>query len=595
MPETKTEIYTPSATPHKDDLDKKVVQRCLRTIRDFEEILQWHREEWDILRDQNDNSYYAGPQEDPSVYIHSKVVGNYVKKVREKHSLPEWYPKFATDVFFEEMARFKLQIGELQKSGQKVDQEFIQRKVAEITKRYETDLAEIKAGMEYVLDKSNYKNAFLSADGAFNDVDLIGNSYVTTGVTDNEVSPVQVFSFLPDKVYVNRDARVMRNSGQGRNVTRMAMVFDVSYDYFRSKVVPNLSKKAQKEAEKIMWGNLPTLQEYIQGDRDKYYVGDNVQEMSMMGQYCIYYDLELKTKAIIAGSGAVVLEEFEGDNYPHQLNGEDVINVIHLIGHPKSRGFLGVGPGHYSSEIHSVDEQRLNNHVISEFNAGNPLYMFDSGEASEEEMEMRMREAEARRAEGMIGFIPKKGNVSIDTIAPRLIETDTFLDNKFSEMAIHYGLNLSDVDTEASKKLGQVELEFAAQSSLPQQTSENNSAEIKFFLEMIIQECKKISKNNKTPIPTESVQISRDQAPIKVSGMKLGKLPKLLEKYDVMITIDPQSGITPNNRERKARLERAIGLSQGRPVQDELVKELFREDGLFFDEETFKPLEAQQV
>ena len=574
------------------DASTQLAMRCLKTIDEGSSLISYLKTEWELLRKQYDDGMYSGEMESPETYAHSKESFNMVKKVREKMSPLEWYPIYAARTVEGEVAELMKTVNGLKKKGQEVPQELIDQKVEQIRTNYDLDLAKIKAGLMYILRKGGYNNALSNPqDGAHFEICLIGNSFIIIEKTENEVVPIKFYSVQADKVYFNIDAKAMRGSAAGRNVTRLALVFDVPYDFFVEKVIPNLSPKGQKESKKCEWGMLPSLGTWDSMNRSDY--ASEVRPIgSPMGQYAIYYDLEMGTKAVIVGSKATIVEEFSGDSYPHWKDDEKVIPIAHLIAHSMARGMHGGGIGHYMSEITSVDQQTLNNRIISEFNSGNPIYALKVPPTmTPEEVQLKMREAEAMRAEGLVGMmaIPSTDAISVESISPQPIDAPQYFDGKKEELKIQYGVNQSDVSLGATTKVGVAEIEASAQTAIIQQISENNAGEIKFLLEMTVQEAKRISKNNKTPVPTMEVKLKDGGIPIDVSGMVLGELPQLLKKYDVEIVVSTQSGTTPNNRERRARLERMIGMTAGSPAQLYLIQEVAKEDGIYFDANNLMP------
>lgn len=575
-----------------DDLNTKIVKRAIKTLQDFIPIHELFVREADLIIDQYDNGFYAD-QAEAGIFMHSKETLNMHKKVMEKLDTTDWYPQFANRDADRELKVLMDLIQEIQRSGKDVPQDFIDQKVKQIQDDIEIDLAKIKIGLEFLLRQGGYYNVMTNpTDGVFFWICLVGNCFVFIELNNKDDCPIKFYAVPADKVYVPARARRMRGSAQNRNVDRLLIVFDGDYDDYITEVVERLPEGLQEDAKNIKWGNLPMQVDNINLDQLLNGAGN---DQTRPGQWAMWFDIQMGVKATIAGSAAQVVEKYEGEEYPYVMNGEKFIPLAHMICHPKGRGILGGSVGHYMSEPTSLDQQNTNSGTMASLNAQHPIYAMGIPDGTTaEDVQKRLREAEIQRSEGLMGIMTYNGSQGVGKIEQftpeaKALQENQFIKNTIEDIKLKYGINQSDISMDTSKRVGVADLEAANQVAVPQQIGQNNAAETKFLLDYLVCQAKKINRSNKTPVPAGEVTIKKGQIPVSIGGMLLGELPDLLKKYDVIITIDDETGVTPNSREKRKTLTEMLQVTAGSPVQYKIAAELGKASGFFWNEEDFYP------
>jgi len=165
MPEDQSVfINEPPAETKEGNVEDKVVRRFMRLMEDNTSLMEFLVDEWDLLREQHDDGMFASDIVDPSIMIHSKESFNMEKKVREKLSPLDWFPKSAKVTPEKEalIIREAARQSQEENNGEEIDPAIVEQQIEKARMAINVDLAKIKAGLQFNLERGGYKNALMS-------------------------------------------------------------------------------------------------------------------------------------------------------------------------------------------------------------------------------------------------------------------------------------------------------------------------------------------------------------------------------------------------------------------------------------------------
>lgn len=614
-------LYDLPGTSPNNDGTIRLVKRALITHEEGNDDIEDQIIEWEQIKDDYDRAMSTEGLSG-SKFMYSKESFNSIKKLVEKLDLlnfnVEISPGEGEVTEKEQVQEFIKRTEELTASGKEISPESITGTLDEIKQRSSDDRriasAAIKAGIEYVMKEGGWVNALKSnKDGAYFMFTLLGDAFVFIegagkATKDNPV-PLCFNTMSPDRVFFNRSAVKMRGSARGNNVRRAFMVYDMTFDEYMEDIVSTIKDKEMREAaENVSWGELPQSDDIdsMAQERDD---EDTESEISRKGQVGVYIDLDARAKIIIAGSSATIISKFVDNEFPYVMDNKPYMPIIALSCFAKTRGFYNAGLGHYMSEINQLDEILQNKTVSGAIKEVDPIDVLTVGNGQANQIQARIGDVELDVAEGRRGILineisddgqPMIGNMSKFSSGGIGNSGDAIAIIR-DRLKVEMGMNVRDVSTEKEKTAFAIQQEAAAQTALPQGIMERNAEEYKFAIKIIIDLMKKvISPSNNTVVPTKDIRLSSSKNAITVSGFTLGEVVTMMKKSRIVVNMEEQSGVTPTNFERVARINTLLPLLQGTPAFTKLIRELVELNGYSFGEDELNvpapaPEEGQQI
>jgi len=609
------------------DANLRLVKRALITYEEGQDSISEHKLDWEQIMDEYDEAFSTIGL-DGARFMRAKLTFNMVKKLAEKLDLINFNidiaPKKEEIESDEQVMAFQENVQRLRDGGQNIPPETVAGTIGSGQKDRKEDKriasAAIKAAVEYIMKEGSWVNALKNdKDGAFFMLSMIGNAFVeisTKGKMNADNSaPLQFNTIPPDRIFFNRTAVRMRDSARGMNARRCIIVYDLTFDEYMEDIVPEIADiKMRKKAENVSWDLLPLSSELDSISRRSVSLSSNASgkssdnfesEISRRGQVAVYIDLDARAKIMIAGGGATIISQFLGDDFPHMMNDKPYIPVVNLRCFGRARGFYDGGMGHYVSELNQLEELLQNKTVSGAIKEVDPMDVLTVANGRQLDVQQAIIDAELDMAAGRRPIIlnemtddgsPMVGNMG-KLSGGGIGNSGVAIENILEKQKLEVGMNMRDVSTEKEKTAFAIQQEAAAQTALPSRISEKNAGEYKFAIEVIIDLMQKlIPTSNKTIIPTREIKMSTGEDAISVSGFKLGDVIKMMKKQKLQVTVEDQSGVTPTNFERIAKINTLLPLFQGTKAGVKLMKELVELSGYSFtDDEMTPPPQPQQA
>ena len=208
----------------------------------------------------------------------------------------------------------------------------------------------VTEGVGTVMQRGGYVRALRDKGGAFYNLLMYGDAMVQVGSDpDNNRSPIVFNPISNSNIYVDSYATGVRSGGLGRAAQQMCVIFSMSWGTFLEEY-PEAGKTAGI-------GQIPRdtgLFKELERDYIQTYKLDDLIEVAH------YYDIKSKNYTCFAGSQCTVLDEYSGDDYPFEMDGEAYIPVLQFICMPSSAGFWNNGLGNMLYDLAYVSKQMLN-------------------------------------------------------------------------------------------------------------------------------------------------------------------------------------------------------------------------------------------
>jgi hypothetical protein len=357
----------------------------------------------------------------------------------------------------------------------------------------------------------------------------------------------------------------MRNGGIGRTVTKMPVIFSMSWAQ-AIEMYPKLAKIGGI-------GKIPRDSSFIK-ELERNYI--QTFKLDDMVEICHYYDISNEKYVVFAGTQCTVLEEYSEKDYPFRLNGSPYIPVLQWMCMPSYEGFWNYGIGHILYDL-AIVHRRLLNMAVN--HAEDNIYPYalvnvPQGEAAKFFNKLKM--AGEMRAKGMKGWVPieydpsnpNTGRVSAESLTTQsLINEWQILTEALTREVSRCGIVLDDTDRGAGFTASQVISEEENSNAFVKQMMEYNAPETKFAVELTMDFMRKyIKKTNKTPIRLSTdVELGKtpegDTIKTKMNTFTLGEVADFLKKYEVFVEVNSRSGAIPSNIMKQAQIDRVLQLA----------------------------------
>jgi len=591
MEETKY-IYELPTNTVQGDTDKGIVKRMLETIEYGKRINDDRKEELQEIQNAYENAFAVEEQEG-SRFMYSTLLMTMCKKVYERLDLLNWDINFyAKDPIDEDEIRKKV-ISGLKRRGLN-DEEAERQYLLDLETRLEREDEEgkimpaiAKAAIQEVMQKGGFSSVIKeSKDSAYSRSVSIGDSFIQINPQEGDY-PIEYEIVSQENVLIDPQAIQIRGAASGRNLERVALIYNYTYDNYVDKVVNKLEGKAKQRALNVQWGELP-----ITVDKDeKFNERDNEIEDDRIGQVCMYVDIPAREVVWAAGSAATIIKREKGDDFPFIKDKKPYIPLAHFMAMPSTKGFHNKGVGHYMYQKNYIDELVKNKTISSVLKRIDPYWIIDTTPENSSNLISQFYAADEAASKGEPAIIINEvrpgqqgiGNVqSLSGEAPS--DIGAVVENILTKDIVEFGISPSETQTQSTKTATAILSEQENANTLVREIAKRIAPEYRFLIEITIEYMKKlISTRSKVRFDTSNIEPANLAQRLLLRSVTLGRVVEFLKKHNYRIKMDSLSGIIPTNAVEAARLMEAYQLAAATPAGARILQKMLALRNINYD------------
>lgn len=406
-------------------------------------------------------------------------------------------------------------------------------------------------GFRTVANRGGLESNFRDKGGVFWNSFMSGDGFLIMGQgkDGNSDIPIEFRTLENEDVYTDTFAKGIRG-------TRPAQKLAAIYSY------------EQDEA----YNNWPVLEEYGTMGRipGSYEVEDRKEkeEAEQVLEVCWFYNLTTQSHTVFAGAQGHIIDQFEGDEYPHMLNGAPFIPVFQFLCQPSEEGFRNYGIGDMVYDLAVITRKLLNLQIGHTEEGVYPLTLINAPQGKVDELVEKMAYAYKAREKGKRPIVAMEfdANGGQQSVATQSLLTQSLVnewqilwETLYREIA-RLGIYLDDVDRGSGITRGQVIAEEEASNAFVKQMMEYNASETQFLVEAVLSGIVEyVSPNNKSQINmTARVQMDDGQMVKMNAPITLGMLATEVKEGKYFAVVNSRTGALPSDLWRITQLERQL-------------------------------------
>ena len=424
-------------------------------------------------------------------------------------------------------------------------------------------------------EEGGYRECLKVKPSAYRDMIMFANAAVRIGIDIDSPYPIRYDNIELDKIWVDKNARVMRSKRGTRQVTRIVIIETFDYEEARMKN-PGIS---------FGKGRIPRSSDTTSdlNDTPEETYNDNEVEFAHM------FDIggDKPVHVVYAGAKMKLIKKLEGvpadedsiedtaKKYPYfwKKTGEAFIPIDFLRCFESVEGFwdYGVGDAFYKYAI--VRRQLLNKAINQSLQAMSDISVMDMKKGKAQTMISRYKDAQRMVADG------KKGIIMNDTGEPvtvTQVEAQKFeaavaqLYEQLDKEIKRWGINLDAIREAQSTTATQILQEAEVEDEFVQERLNINTGFFKFFEEATINFMEIfVSEDNDSPIRSKSkMVVSPNGIPQEVDmpQKSLGFAAELSRKHTFFIEVATKTGIIQKDTTKAARAMAMFRLGANDPA-----------------------------
>jgi hypothetical protein len=406
----------------------------------------------------------------------------------------------------------------------------------------------------------------------------LGDCFVMLGYGDDN-QPVKYTMPSLTSVYVDPTANCIRNKTDIGIAGEVLVIEEMSYDRAK-KMYP----KKKFYNGRLPMGNIWS-KDYNKSEYQRLGGDERIVEI---GHY-YNIDAEKPYYCVIAGSGASIIETYEGKSYPFfSIENKAFIPLIHFRGLTSPTGFYNYGVWHLLYDFSKLQKELRNmayKHMKSNIN---PVGIVNIEGVAEEFLEQWAiaREAQSLGERGFIineirgGVSNNSGQLTQLVQAPLTSEYERMLNDLTTEIK-RCGIPIDDIDRPSSQKATTTLAEEGARLEFVQDIMERNIESFKEVdLLTIAMIASGVDFNNDKKVVTK-VNYA-DGVP---SQYTLGAIADALKNSNIDVDVESRTGAYKSEAFKMMASNELLQLSVGTPFEATVKAEALRLRGLSVSEE----------
>lgn len=525
------------------------------------------------------------------------------------------YPKFLTQklpyqAVWQTLSRMKVLDFQIQGTGRKEWQEAL-----------------VTAGVQTVLDWGGFYELWRGKNGIAFGMCVDGDAFVWIQKNPKKGKPILFNVISCTNVYVDSGALGFRGLGAGREATKAVVIFSYSWGQF-CKLYPDV-------ADKVTIGKIP--RDFFSKETGRVQIKE-VDRQEDLIEVAHAYDIDNDVYTSFAGASCTVIEQLEGDAYPHKHKGESFIPVVQFFGIPSGDGFWNYSLMDLLWDISDSGTKLKNMEMGHVWENTWPLVNLSLPQGEAAKYIEKMTTAYEMRANGYNGIIVNE----YDPQNPYDVKADSLTtDNMGQDWAVvqqtldtetqRSGIVLDSGDLGADPTRFQLMAEEDKKTAFVKKMLEDNASNFQAIVEYTMDAIQSMSRNDQTPLNlrVEVIETEDDQAETAMDAMmeagapeaeamqttdemlqggmfKPKKMPKRevnnktlgwvageLKDYNYFVDIDARSGAYTTELVKLAKLE-GIVAEPGTKAYAKVSSERAKLQGLDIDEDDFNPEAPEQ-
>lgn len=477
----------------------------------------------------------------------------------------------------------------------------------------------IRDAVNTIKEEGGFTAVLTEKPSQYRDAISYGDGFCRIGFNKNADFPFTFDNVIPDKIYVDSNATIMHSKNQNRAVTRIVVVYSYDKDQ-ANKLYPD--KNFGK-------GKIPTS-DREEKDFEKTYEQDADAETNDV-EFAHYFDIGGKEPIylVCAGDKLKIVERMKGKDFPFiDKNEKPKIPIGHLRGSlDADEGFFNYGLLHVLYQYMIARQQLFNKQFSQGIRAMTDLSVLNTGGSLRSGVALkRIRDAKKIAKEGEMALIinDKGEQMSVTKLEAQQFETSLeAIEQKFDKELKRLKINLDAIRESRATTATQILSEAEAEDEHALDFINRNTAFFKFIDEMIIDLIREhVKPDDKTPIRTNvkipkvvkdetgaplltqlgELQVERDSLgnviEETVSGITLGDVKQLLDKYNIFLEVNTKSGVRQRDSLKTARALLGLRVSPNPRASAEYSKKIAEandieiDPSLFMEQEAVKPSPA---
>jgi len=455
----------------------------------------------------------------------------------------------------------------------------------------------VTAGLQTVFDNGGLVQSFMAKDGAQYKLNLYGDGFVAVGADIDGEMPISFSTVSNTNLYVDSYATSIHNAGNGKNATKLAIIYSYSLAEAQ-KIYPNFKRK------KAGVGRIPRDLSVWKDTERTYQQTTDIQEDLV--EVCHYFDIVNDLYLVFAGQTCTILSEKKGDKYPFKLNGKNIIPVFQFLCIPSSEGFYNHGIGAMIMDLAIVTSRLLNMEVDHAEDNTYPITIYNVPQGEAAKIFNKLATAYEQRNAGYRATVgleydpnnPNAGVVSAQSLLTNNLTNEwQLIYNTLAQEIARLGIVLDDTDRSGNITATQIEAEEESQSAFVKQTQEYNAPEYKMMIEFAIQLiAATVPSSDKTPINlTTKIQLE-EGGEMRVEDVTLGMVADELRKRKYFAWVNSRSGAVPSRVFEKTQISGLLpALPPGSRAQMKALKSLAELSGQDYSYEDLGGEGGQEV
>lgn len=456
-----------------------------------------------------------------------------------------------------------------------------------------------------LVERSDLVEVYENKSGGMKRVFEVGDTLLKYGINPKTKFP----HFAEEdftKFFPSEFATQMRTASGERSTRQGVVTFTFSWE----QAVDIFDEFDFKTKATI--GRIPNIEDL----KKNAYTPEQITQMNEREvEVAVCIDLDKEVQLVMAGATAAVIDLKIGrdnkdkkKNYPwfkgKGKEAEAFYNLIHLKCITKSKGFTSMGFGHIFYKTALEERRNKNAGLVYMGHNVNAKQIITVGNLAATEWNKHSQIADQLIAKGRQGVIPISANrdqqVSLTTLsAPPLTEEFERITQVIDKDIIRW-FNVDSNITDTQKTLGALELEEESQDLILRQIARNNTREIKFALELIINflendvkpnnakkniigDKRKLKVANRLKTGEKVLDMSKEDA------ITLGELAEIFIEHDIGVRVQGETGVKSSDTLRRFRHEAAISklaaFNSAHPAIPRLMKETLEISGINLTEE----------
>lgn len=417
----------------------------------------------------------------------------------------------------------------------------------------------VTEGLFTFMDKGGFVRSLRDKNGLFQKLIMYGDGYMHVGTKQNSENPICFEPISNSNIYPDPYATSLRNSGDGQNATKLAIVFSYSKDQF-NELYPDF-------ADKGICGRIPRELGYEKELERTYTQTERLEDIVEVAHF---YDIAHECYIVLAGAQCEVVKKIKGKAYPFVLHKDPYIPVVQFMCYPSSEGFYNYGIGNILYRLAVIQRQLLNMQIahIEDNTYPNVLVNVPHGQAAKFFNQVEL--ANQMRAAGKKPWIPLEydsNRPGASAVSAQSIVTQ----NLYQEWQAVYevltrecrrlGVNLDDLDRGGNVTASQVLAEEENANAFVKQIMEYNASEMKFAVEVTMDFIKKFVPKSSKTILNLTTRIEVDEQEVGVDMVTAGALSDELKKNNYFVRINARSGVIPSSIAQVAQVSRLLSMT----------------------------------